>query len=74
MAHPYLLLIGVLLPFLNLVNNLGGYYASVAAIMNTVGLAIQLFIRSRMVKYLGLRWGLLLLPIYSLGAYGLIAM
>jgi len=42
--------------------------------MNTVSLVIQLFISSRVVKYLGLRWGLLLLPIYSLGAYGLIAM
>ncbi len=99
----YLLLIGVLVLFLNLVNTLGGYilgrtfseaataavaaggeltggeylgsyYASFAAVMNTVSLVIQLFITSRVVKYLGLRWGLLLLPLYSLGAYGLIAM
>ncbi len=53
---------------------IGGYYASFFAVMNTVSLVIQLFVTSRVVKYLGLRWGLLLLPLYSLGAYGLIAM
>ncbi len=53
---------------------IGGYFASFFAVMNTVSLLIQLFVTSRVVKYLGVRWGLMLLPMYSLGAYGLIAM
>ena len=53
---------------------LGSYYAGFFAVMNTVSLLIQLFITSRVIKYVGLRRALLLLPLYSLGAYGLIAM
>lgn len=53
---------------------LGQQYASFYSVMNIVGLLIQLFITSRVVKYLGVRWGLLLLPLFSLGAYSVIAL
>ena len=41
--------------------------------VNVAGLVIQLFLVSRVVKYLGIRVAIMILPLISLGAYGLLA-
>ncbi len=48
------------------------YYGSFYSVVNLIGLLTQLFLVSRIVKYLGVGVGLMILPIISLGAYGLI--
>jgi AAA family ATP:ADP antiporter len=48
---------------------MGRFYA----VVNTAGLLIQLFLVSRVVKYLGVAVGLMILPVIALGAYSLIA-
>jgi AAA family ATP:ADP antiporter len=48
------------------------YYGSFYSLVNLIGLLTQLFLVSRIVKYLGVGIGLMILPIISLGAYGLI--
>ena len=52
---------------------IGGFYAAFFGVVNVVGLVIQLFVVSRVVKYLGVRIGVLALPVLSFGAYGLLA-
>ncbi|MGD8330608.1 MAG: Npt1/Npt2 family nucleotide transporter, partial [Acidobacteriota bacterium] len=42
-------------------------------VVNIVGVLVQLFLVSRIVKYLGVRFAVLILPVISLGAYSLIA-
>ena len=37
--------------------------------VNGVGVVLQLFVVSRVIKYLGLRWALLIMPLASLGGY-----
>jgi AAA family ATP:ADP antiporter len=51
---------------------LTAYYGSFYQIVNLTGLIMQLFLVSRVVKYLGVAVGLMILPLISLGAYGLI--
>ena len=41
--------------------------------MNLAGVLIELFLVSRIIKYLGVGVGILILPCLSLGAYGLLA-
>ncbi len=52
---------------------IGRFYANFYAVMNIVGLLIQLFVTSRVVKYLGVHIGVLILPLLAFGAYGVIA-
>ncbi len=52
---------------------IGEFYSNFFAVVNVAGLVIQLFIVSRVVKYLGIRVAIMILPIISLGAYGLLA-
>jgi AAA family ATP:ADP antiporter len=50
-----------------------GFYADFYSIVNVAGLLIQLFLVSRILKYLGARVALLFLPIIALVGYSLIA-
>ncbi len=52
---------------------IGEFYSNFFAVVNVLGLVIQLFIVSRVVKYLGIRVAIMILPIISLGAYGVLA-
>jgi AAA family ATP:ADP antiporter len=52
---------------------LGAFYGRFSFYFNTLGLLIQAFLVSRVVKYLGMAGALLALPIVALGGYGLIA-
>ncbi len=52
---------------------ISAYMGRFYAVVNLVGLVIQLFVVSRVVKYLGVAVGLMILPMISLGAYSLIA-
>jgi AAA family ATP:ADP antiporter len=53
---------------------MSAYYGSFYQIVNLTGLLMQLFLVSRVVKYLGVAVGLMILPLISLGAYGLIGL
>ena len=52
---------------------IGKFYADFFRIVNLAGVLIQLFLVSRIIKYLGVGIGILILPCLSLGAYGLLA-
>jgi ATP:ADP antiporter, AAA family len=52
---------------------LGQFYGNFYFWVNVVAVVVQAFLVSRIVKYGGLRWTLLILPLVSLGAYGTIA-
>ena len=52
---------------------IGTFYAGFFAGVNLTSLVIQLFLVSRVIKYLGVGIGILILPVISLGAYSLIA-
>lgn len=52
---------------------IGSFYSDFFAVVNVAGLLLQLFVVSRIVKYLGIRIAILVLPIIALGSYGLIA-
>jgi ATP:ADP antiporter, AAA family len=51
---------------------IGGFYATYFTYVNVLGLLLQLFVVSRVVKYLGVPIGVMILPIISLTAYGII--
>jgi AAA family ATP:ADP antiporter len=51
---------------------IGGFYATYFSYVNILGLLLQLFVVSRVVKYLGVPIGVMILPIISLTAYGII--
>jgi len=51
----------------------GKFYADFYTYVNIAGLLLQLFIVSRILKYLGIRIGLLILPFIALGGYFIIA-
>ena len=51
---------------------IGSFYASFFLWVNLLGMAFQLFVVGRLVKYGGIRAGLLWLPIVALGTYALI--
>ena len=51
---------------------IGDFYANFFKIVNIVGLVMQLFLVSRLVKYLGVGICLLILPAIALGGYGLL--
>lgn len=52
---------------------ISGFFASFYGGVNVLGLFIQLFLVSRIVKLVGVRWGIRILPLISLGAFSLIA-
>ncbi len=52
---------------------IGGFYSRFFAVVNGLGLFIQLFLVSRVIKYLGARTALLILPLIALGGYALLA-
>lgn len=53
---------------------LTGYFGGFYLIVNLFGLFMQLFIVSRVIKYLGVTVGLMMLPTLAIGAYGLVAL
>ena len=52
---------------------IGEFYSKFFAVVNIVGLLIQLFLVSRIIKYMGVRLAVLFMPFISLGAYGVLA-
>jgi len=51
---------------------IGDFYADFYFGVNLAALFIQLFLVSRIVKYVGVRWAVMILPLISLGSYSLI--
>ena len=51
----------------------GKFYADFYLVVNWVGLVVQLFLVSRIFKYLGVRVAILFLPVIALGGYALLA-
>ncbi len=51
---------------------IGQFYATYFTYVNVLGLVLQLFVVSRVVKYLGVPIGVMILPVVSLTAYGVI--
>lgn len=49
------------------------FYSTYFTYVNVLGLLLQLFIVSRVVKYLGVPFGILILPLVATGAYSVIA-
>jgi AAA family ATP:ADP antiporter len=52
---------------------IGEFYSKFFAVVNVAGLLIQLFLVSRIIKYLGVHIGVMILPFISIGAYGILA-
>jgi AAA family ATP:ADP antiporter len=52
--------------------SIGGFYASFFGVVNVVALMMQLFLVSRIIKYIGVRVALLILPCIALGGYALL--
>jgi ATP:ADP antiporter, AAA family len=51
---------------------IGNFYSKYFTLVNALGLVLQLFVVSRVVKYFGVGIAVMILPIISLGAYNLI--
>src|SRR6476659_1113872 len=54
-------------------NAIGSFYATYFSYVNILGLFLQLFVVSRVVKYLGVPIGVMILPAISLSAYSIIS-
>jgi len=52
---------------------IGAFYSSFYTWVNAMGLILQLFVVSRIVRHLGVQGAILVLPLVSLGAYGIIS-
>jgi AAA family ATP:ADP antiporter len=52
---------------------IGDFYAKYFAMVNVLGLLLQLFVVSRIVKYWGIPWAVMVLPFISLVAYNVLA-
>jgi AAA family ATP:ADP antiporter len=52
---------------------IGDFYSKYFTAVNVLGLLLQLFVVSRVVKYLGIPWAVMILPALSLAAYNIIA-
>jgi AAA family ATP:ADP antiporter len=52
---------------------IGDFYAKYFSLVNAAGLILQLFVVSRIVKYFGVAWAVMVLPALSFGAYNVIA-
>lgn len=53
---------------------IGGFYADYFQIVNIAGMLLQLFVVSRVVKYLGVRVAVCILPFVALGSYAIAAL
>jgi len=53
----------------NVEDYIGAFYANFFTLVNLAGLALQMFLVSRVLKYLGIRTAILILPIIALGGY-----
>ena len=51
---------------------IGDFYSKYFTLVNVLGLLLQLFVVSRVVKHLGDDWAVMILPIISLGAYNIL--
>jgi len=51
---------------------IGDFYAKYFSLVNATGLMLQLFVVSRIVKYAGVAWAVMVLPALSFGAYNVI--
>ena len=51
---------------------IGDFYSKYFTAVNVLGLLLQLFVVSRVVKYLGIPWAVMILPVISMGAYNII--
>jgi AAA family ATP:ADP antiporter len=51
---------------------IGDFYAKYFTYVNTVGLLLQLFVVSRIVKHWGVSWAVMVLPALSFGAYNIL--
>jgi AAA family ATP:ADP antiporter len=51
---------------------IGDFYSKYFSIVNVLGLVLQLFVVSRVVKYFGVGWAVMILPMIALGAYNVI--
>ena len=51
---------------------IGDFYSKYFTLVNVLGLVLQLFVVSRVVKYLGMSWAVMILPIISLGTYNIL--
>lgn len=54
-------------------DRIGIFYANFFSVVNLVGLLIQLFLVSRIVQYLGVKWAIRILPLIAMGGYALMA-
>ena len=52
---------------------IGQFYSQFFGVVNVAGVVIQLFLVSRIIKYFGVRVGVMLLPCLALGAYNVLA-
>jgi AAA family ATP:ADP antiporter len=52
---------------------IGDFYSKYFTYVNVLSLLLQLFVVSRIVKYLGVAWAVMILPCVSLGAYNVLA-
>lgn len=53
---------------------IGRFYANFYTVVNSVALVVQVLVVSRLVKYIGVRTALFLLPVVALGGYATIAL
>jgi AAA family ATP:ADP antiporter len=51
---------------------IGDFYSKYFSLVNVLGLVMQLFLVSRIVRYLGMGWAVMILPLISLGAYNVL--
>jgi ATP:ADP antiporter, AAA family len=51
---------------------IGDFYSKYFSLVNVFGLLLQLFVVSRVVKYLDIPWAVMILPMISLGAYNIL--
>jgi AAA family ATP:ADP antiporter len=52
---------------------IGDFYSQYFTYVNVLSLILQLFVVSRVVKYLGVKWAVMILPCIALGAYNILA-
>ncbi len=52
---------------------IGQFYSQFFSVVNVLGVVIQLFLVSRLIKYFGVRIGVMILPCIALGAYNVLA-
>ena len=52
---------------------LGQFYAGYQGVVNLAALIIQLFLVSRIVKYVGVKYAVLIMPLIALGGYAILA-